>query len=87
MYVPFYDNLTLKHISQFCNGYPQIGDYLPDPPDLPKVPKQWIINVCSAVIGQPFRSWVAAQIEARNALMASKKDVMISMDPEMAAKL
>ena len=44
------------------------------------------MNVCSAVIGRDFKDWVSAQIEERNAIMAEKKEIMISMDPVMAAK-
>ena len=76
---PQYENLTLKHISQFCNQYPEVLEYLPDAPDIPKTPKQWIVNVVAAVVGKPFRDWVDAQVEERNALMADKKDVMISL--------
>ena len=71
---------------EFVAGQPDIEHYLPDEPDLAKVPKQWIINVCAAVIGQDFKEWVAEQIEERNAIMAEKKEVMISMDPMMASK-
>ena len=71
---------------QFISSKDQIDLYLPDEPDLPKVPKQWIMNVCAAVIGADFKVWVQAQIEERNALMAEKKEIMISMDPVMAAK-
>ena len=53
---------------------------MPDDIDLPKVPKQWIVNVCAAVIGEPFKQWVHEQIEERNALMSEKKEVMIAMD-------
>ena len=44
------------------------------------------MNVYSAVIGKDFKDWVSAQIEERNAIMAEKKEIMISMDPVMAAK-
>ena len=59
---------------------------MPDEPDIQKVPRQWILNVMAAVIGQPFRDWVTEQVEARNALMSQKKEMMIAMDPEMASK-
>ena len=59
---------------------------MPDEPDIQKVPRQWILNVCAAVIGQPFRDWVTEQVEARNSLMSQKKEMMIAMDPEMASK-
>ena len=44
------------------------------------------MNVCAAVVGQPFKMWVHEQVEERNALMAEKREVMIAMDPQMAAK-
>ena len=65
---------------------PGVDHYLPDQPDLAKVPKQWIVNICAAVIGADFKDWVAEQIEDRNAVMADRKEVMISMDPLMASK-
>ena len=86
IHVPQYKNLTLEKVMAFVAGKPQVGMYLPDPPDLQKVPKQWIMNVCAAVIGDDFREWVFQQIEERNALMAEKREIMISMDPMMAAK-
>ena len=55
-------------------------------PDIEKIPKQWIVNVCASVIGSDFKEWVAEQVEERNALMAEKKEIMISMDPVMAEK-
>ena len=84
IYVPGYDNLTIKHIGAFAMQQPNITDYLPDHPDLKKVPKQWIVNVCSAVIGAPFRAWVSEQIKERNELMKSKKNMMINIDSKMA---
>ena len=86
LYVPQYKNLTLEHIMEFVSSQGGLADYLPDEPDLPKIPKQWVVNVCTAVIGDAFRDWVAQQIEERNALMAEKREFMIAMDPQLAAK-
>ena len=85
LYCPQYENLSLKCIGEFVGTQPHIELYLPDPPDLAKAPKQWIVNVCAAVIGAPFKAWVKQQVEDRNTQMADKKEMMISMDPEMAA--
>ena len=71
---------------EFVDTQPGAEHYLPDEPDLAKVPKQWIVNICAAVIGADFKAWVAEQIEDRNAIMAEKKEIMISMDPLMASK-
>ena len=38
------------------------------------------------VLGDRFRKWVAEQIEDRNAAMAEKRELMIAMDPALAAK-
>ena len=85
-FVPGYENLTLKCIGEFVQHHPEVHHYLPDQPDLGKTPKQWIVNVCAAVIGADFKHWVQDQIEERNAIMAEKKEIMISMDPVMAEK-
>ena len=55
VHVPQYKNLTLEKIFEFIADKPLIDQYLPDPPDLAKTPKAWVVNVCAAVIGQPFR--------------------------------
>ena len=64
--VPHYKSLTVDEILVFCSAYPDIQLYLPDDVDLPKVPKQWLINVCAAVIGEPFKHWVKSRIVERN---------------------
>ena len=86
LHLPHYKCLSLEKIFAFVAGQSRIESYLPDEPDLSHVPKQWIVNVCAAVIGEPFKQWVREQIEERNELMAEKKEVMIAMDPQMAAK-
>ena len=65
---------------------PNISNFLPDDIDLEKVPKQWIVNVCAVILGSEFKAWVSHQVEERNAVMCAKKEMMISMDPDMAAK-
>ena len=86
MFVPQYENLTLKHIGEFAHRQSDISNYMPDDPDLLKTPKQWIVNVCAVVIGQPFRDWVNKQVEERNAIMNQKQEVMVMIDPSMLAK-
>ena len=60
IHVPQYKSLSIEKVLTFAFTKPGIDDYLPDEPDLPKVPKQWVMNVCSAVIGRDFKDWVAA---------------------------
>ena len=70
----------------FARGRGRVSQHLPDEVDLPKIPKQWIVNICTAVLGEDFKEWVQDQVEDRNALMAEKRELMIAMDPQMAAK-
>ena len=78
--------LTTEKLLEFAADKPIIPVYLPDEIDLPKVPKQWLVNIFSAVLGDSFREWVTMQVEERNNIMNTKKEVMIAMDPQMAAK-
>ena len=57
--MPGYKNLSLACISNYVSNRQQLMAYLPDNADLPKIPKQWIVNVCAAVLGDNFRQWVA----------------------------
>ena len=81
IFVPQYEKLTLKHILDFAGQDPNLQLYLPDAPDMPKTPKQWICDICAAVVGQPFRDWVKQQMEDRNATFARKNQMFIGCDP------
>ena len=61
-------------------------EYLPEPVlELPKVPKQWLANVCATILKEKFSDWVKKQVKARHQKVMVKKDLGIKMDPEMAA--
>ena len=40
----------------------------------------------NTVVKDHFKAWVKNQVADRNELVKSKKNMMIDMDPEMAAK-
>ena len=84
--IPQYEGLTLKHINIFLNnGHEHVFDYMPDPQEIHKVSKEWICNVCATVLGGLFSGWVKNRIETRNEVVTKKKNIMIAMDPEVAA--
>ena len=58
LHVPQYKNLSLEKLLDYVSNRGRIDLYLPDQPDLRKVPKQWIVNVCAAVLGEDFKHWV-----------------------------
>ena len=61
--VPMYDSLTVAEILKFADDFNKVDRYMPEDVDLPKMPRQWIINVCAADIGTPFKNWVLDKIE------------------------
>ena len=77
-----FEGLGIKEIRQFLDQHhPEVNAYLPEPNlELPKVPKQWLANVCATVLQEKFSDWVKVQVEARHKKVAVKKDVLITMD-------
>ena len=62
-----------------------MGFYLPEAREIPKLPKQWIANVCATVLKDTFTNWVKARIKERNDKIMVKKGLAIDLDPEIAA--
>ena len=58
---------------------------MPDAQEIHKVPKQWLCNVANSILKNIFSDWVKDQVETRNETVKSKKNMMIQMDPEIAA--
>ena len=65
--MPQYEGLGIADILDFCGDHGKVLDYLPDDREIRKIPKQWLINLCYSIIGDPFKIWVKEQIEDRNA--------------------
>ena len=82
--IPQYENLTIEKIAEFVAPYHTIHHYLPDEKEIPKVPKQWLANVCNSVLKDVFKGWVKDQVTARNKTLAIEKGMMIECDPEIA---
>ena len=72
-------------MSSFLQNHQQVGDWLPDMIEIPRLPKEYIANVAFTVLGKPFGDWVKGQIELRNYKITTEKQLNIDMDPELAA--
>ena len=85
IHIPQYEGLGIKDIRQYLDEkHPEVYHYLPEPSlELPKVPKQWLANVCATVLKEEFTQWVKDQQDGRHLKVAEKGDVMIQMDPEV----
>ena len=82
--IPQYENLTIQKIADFVAPHHLVHMYLPDEKEIPKVPKQWLANVCHTVLKDTFKNWVKEQVAERNKKLAVDKGCMIELDPEIA---
>ena len=57
---------------------------LPCEKEIPKVPKQWLVNVIYTTVGEPFANWAKGRIMERNEAVTLEKDLNIQVDPEIA---
>ena len=51
---------------------------------MPKLPKQWLVNVMASVVGKDFDTWVKQRILERNEKVVTDRQLMIDMDPTVA---
>ena len=85
LHVQQYEGLTLETIFERAKLVPGVLDRLPCEKEIVKLPKQYLINVIYTVVGEQFAVWVKAKIDERNAKVTSDKDMMINVDPDIAA--
>ena len=83
--VPQFEGLSIKDIQAFASAYPQLARYFPIEKEMEKLPRQYIANLIYTVVGKPFAKWVEAQMRKRNEKLKADQDMMIDMDPEIAA--
>ena len=75
--------MKTESLLEWAKSYHQIFNYLPDKQDLDRVPRAWIANVIYTIVGDPFKEYVDAMIEQRNQALINKRDLGISMDPQI----
>ena len=83
LYIPQYDNCSIKAILQQAANYPEVEQYLPDAKEHPQLPRQWLINVIFTIGGEDFGRWSQRMQDDRNNKMASDNNLLIDIDPEI----
>ena len=58
LHVPFYEGLRTEDILAFLRNFPEAEKCLPIEKEIPKLPKQWLINVAYTGVGEDFSKWV-----------------------------
>ena len=86
IYVPQYEGLGLKEIYGHIDRDDNLKAYVPDDlKERARLPKQWIVNLVTALTGGNFEEWVMSQINARNVRVTIKADKFIEVDKDIAA--
>ena len=60
---------------------------MPEPKEIPKLPKSFICSVLRRVIGEEFVKFVREKIESRNERIKADGDLTVEIDPEIAEAL
>ena len=83
-----YPGLGIREIREFLDEqHPHVYNYLPEPDiELPKVPKEWFVNVCATVLQEKFTKWIKDGVDKRHDKVKVKKDIDIDVDPEIAER-
>ena len=84
IFVPHYENLELRQIIDFALQHPEVMEFFPLTKELTKMSRKYICDVIYSVVGDEFKEWINARVEHRHRKMAEKKDLMLSLDPEIA---
>ena len=85
MHVPMYKGLTIDNILTEGRRSPAVSNYLPDEKDLHRLPRQWLANVIYTLVGESFQTWVTECIRSRNDHIAEKQNLIVELDPVIAA--
>ena len=82
--VPHFEGLTVDDFLAYADSNPRCALYFPPEKEIPKLPRQWIINVIYTLMGQNFSDWVSLRCVERNDKIKDKKQLNIKLDPEIA---
>ena len=84
--VPQYDNLSMSKILAYLAQYEAMHLHMPaENHEINKLPRGWVVNVGATIVGQPFIEWVQKRIAERNMAMAKERNLLIRMNPQLAA--
>ena len=64
--------------------YPGIEQYLTDQRDINRLPRQFLINLLSTLLGSEFSDWVNAIVEARILKVATDRKMLLDLNPKIA---
>ena len=69
---------------KYAEENPKVSSYLPEGPDLARIPRAWLADMLYTLLEEPFQNWVKNRVASRNSKVAEKGNKMIDLDPEIA---
>ena len=70
----------------FLKDYPDMHNYMPaERREILKLPRDFIINVGATIVNEPFLRFVQTAIIKRNQKLSEDRNMLIQMDPALAA--
>ena len=85
LHAPLYKGLSIDAFLTEGAKNDRVMDYLPDERDISRLPRQFIVNVLFTIMGEPISDFVKKSIKARNDAVAENRNLIIELDPEIAA--
>ena len=83
--VPQFEGLAIKDLLEFARSYDEVIAALPlVKTEIDKLPRQYIANIISTLVGKPFDEWIDKRVNARHEKRAEEGNFNIQMDPEIA---
>merc|ERR1712091_168034 len=83
--VPQFEGLAIKDLLEFARPYDEVIAALPQvKTEIDKLPRQYIANIISTLVGKPFDEWIDERVNARHEKRAEENNLNIQMDPEIA---
>ena len=82
-YCPQYQSLSIAHVLEFAFSYPNVRDYFPEDRDMPRLPREWILNMCHSLLKDDFQNFIDNKVEDRNEALKSTKGLTMNMAPEI----
>ena len=70
-------------MKKFIAAHPECLTHLPEEQEWEKLPKQWLCNVIHTTVDDVFSEWVKERIEDRNTGLIQKKNLGVTIDPEI----
>ena len=84
--VPYFEGLTMQTMLQYASAHPKVLKCLPSlEREINKLPRGYVANIIYTIVGDEFKQWVNKQIKMRNDKFREEKNIVIEMDPEVAA--